>query len=369
MEEIKYQEFLPAVGNYSNLGADHDSVIAAVEREQAAHGGVLYRKRIQEVANKARENAEKLMPPSRRREDGRQSRSLGSGPDAVLLSKAFAKRLEPWAKELREEGFGSPDTPFPEDLMAAAGWIEAQSEADRERWEQENTSRLDAKEEIERLADLAGLVVHSAPRYVKYVRPDRQYEQMARAFPDTFLDRLAREAGRVSEKTAFQPEVLAGFVLAGLRPVISRIRITKTRGGCSIPGDSIPSQSVTLEFNTADVSYEEVRSLYAEIRGFFGVTDSVGLSWHEFDFISLADSMGAPPEQGSKTHFWEEVRRRWNEDSAAEPLGSWQATRQKFGRLEERKDLRELTMPNPPMTVAELLHAAKTGNNERPQSR
>jgi hypothetical protein len=34
----------------------------------------------------------------------------------------------------------------------------------------------------------------------------------------SFLDRLARETDRVSERTAFQPETLTGYVLTGLQP-------------------------------------------------------------------------------------------------------------------------------------------------------
>lgn len=367
MQEIEYSEFLKLVGTVSGLGADNDFVIAAIERERIAHRGVLHRERITEVADKARLRAGDYIPSARSREDDSQTRNNGPGPDAALLSKAFTKRLEPWASELRKEGFGSTDAPFPRDLAAAADWIQQESAADRERWLQGKTSRLDAQKEIRRLADLAGLVVHTEARSLKYVRPDRDHQQTVAAFPGTFLDRLARETDRVSEKTAFQPEALTGFMLTGLQPMISRIRITKADGGCSVPGDTIPSRSVTLVFNAADVSYEEMRRLHAEVRKWFGVTDTERLGWQEFDFISLVDSMGGPPEQG-KTHFWEEVLLRWEEERVSKgsrPLSSWRAARNKFERLDSRKNLRELILPNPPFTRADLMHLARTGNNVR----
>jgi hypothetical protein len=216
----------------------------------------------------------------------------------------------------------------------------------------------DALGEIERLVSLTGLMVHIEPRFLEYIRPHAGYRQMVRVFPDTFLERLAQETDRVAEKTAFRPEVLTGFVLTGLQPMISRARIRKTQGGCRIPGDLIPCQSVTLEFYTADVTYDEVRTLYAEIREFFGAADKERLSWPEFDFISLVDSMGGPPEQG-KSRFWEEVRRRWKEMPASRhsPLGSWQAARQKYARLDSRKNLREWTIPTPGMPIPEGLIA------------
>jgi hypothetical protein len=175
-----------------------------------------------------------------------------------------------------------------------------------------------------------------------------------RVFPGTFLELLAQETDRVAKKTAFRPEVLTGFVLTGLQPMISRVRIRKTSEGCRIPGDMIPCQSVTLEFYTADVTYDEVRTLYAEIREYFGAADKEGLSWPEFDFISLVESMGGPPEEG-KVRFWEEVQRRWKEMpvSRHSPLGSWRAARNKYARLDSRKNLREWTIPNLGMPIPE----------------
>ena len=106
-------------------------------------------------------------------------------------------------------------------------------------------------------------MVSIEPRLLEYIRPDVGYRQMVRVFPSTFLELLAQETDRVAKKTAFRPEVLTGFVLTGLQPMISRARIRKASGGCKIPGDIIPCQSVTLEFYTADVTYDEVRTLYA----------------------------------------------------------------------------------------------------------
>ena len=226
-----------------------------------------------------------------------------------------------------------------------------QSKTDREQWQRRNVSvtdaMADALREIERLVGLTGLMVRIEPRLLEYIRPRVGYRQMVRVFPGTFLELLAQETDRVAKKTAFRPEVLTGFVLTGLQPMISRARIRKTHDSCRIPGDFIPCSSVTLEFYTADISYDEVRTLYAEIREFFGAADKERLSWPEFDFISLVDSMGGPPEEG-KVRFWEEVQRRWKEMpvSRHSPLGSWRAARNKYARLDSRKNLREWTIHN-----------------------
>ena len=347
-------EFRELVGAFSNLGEDNDFVRAAVERE-AEERRELDQKRIQAVAEDARRRAAGWVRALAK--EGGETRGLS--PDAAFISMALAKRLKPWAEELREEGFGKPCAPFPKDPMAAAEWIEMQSKKDREQSLRQGVSMPDTQEVREWLAGIPDWVARiEGKRPLEYIRPDVEYRQRAWTYPGTFLDRLQEETDRVAEKTAFRPEVLTGFVLTGLQPMISRARIRKTHDSCRILGDFIPCSSVTLEFYTADIIYDEVRTLYAEIREFFGATDKERLSWAEFDFISLVDSMGGPPEQG-KTRFWEEVQRRWKEMPASRhsPLGSWRAARNKYARLDSRKNLREWTMPNSGMPNLEELFA------------
>jgi hypothetical protein len=330
------------------LGSDSIFVRGTVEKE-AEERGELGQERAQAVANSAKEHASKWVRARRDSEDsdGTLRVELGPNAEAALASKAFAKRLEPWARRLREEGdFSGSEAPFPEDEAAAADWIEEQSAADRKRWIRGHSSKVDARKEIRRLAEVAGLDVDPRPRLLKYGRPGEDHVKNAPVFPGTFLDRLARETNRVSEKTAFQPETLTGYVLTGLQPLISRVRITKSQNTCRVPGDHILSRRVTIRFNAADVAYDEVRSLYREIREFFGAANTERLTWPEADFLLLVDSMGGPPEYG-KTRFWEEVLRRWKEEPAAQysPLNSWRAARNKYERLDGRTHIRELPPP------------------------
>jgi hypothetical protein len=343
-------EFRELVGAFSNLGEDNDFVRAGVERE-AEERRELDQKRIQAVAEDARRRAAGWVRALAK--EGGETRGLS--PDAAFISMALAKRLKPWAEELREEGFGKPCAPFPKDPMAAAEWIEMQSKKDREQSLRQGVSMPDTQEVREWLAGIPDWVARiEGKRPLEYIRPDVEYRQRAWTYPGTFLDRLQEETDRVAEKTAFRPEVLTGFVLTGLQPMISRARIRKTHDSCRIPGDFIPCSSVTLEFYTADISYDEVRTLYAEIREFFGAADKERLSWPEFDFISLVESMGGPPEDG-KVRFWEEVQRRWKEMpvSRHSPLGSWRAARNKYARLDSRKNLRVWTIPNSGMSILE----------------
>ena len=244
-------EFRDRVGVVSGLGEESDFVRAAVEAE-AENQRALLQERIPAVAADANQRAKGWVRARPQAEKDQQTQEFAPNPDAALRSKALAKRLERWAKELREEGFGSPEAPFPEDLAAAADWIEEQSTGCS------SVDPNEASREIRRLADLAGLVVKPTARFLKYARPDDGHQKSAGVYPGTFFERLARETERVSETTPFQPEVLTAFVLTGLQPMISRVRITETNKVCRVPGDEIPGRWVTLRFNAADVSYEEV---------------------------------------------------------------------------------------------------------------
>src|SRR5215212_1462766 len=121
---MRVSEYRELIGMVSGLGAASpfvgDAVLKEAEEQQA-----LRRDRAAEVAAKARDAAGGY---ARVRED-----QLRFTPEAALSSKALAKRLEPWARGLREERFDSPEAPFSGEGKAG-DWIEAESVADRARW-------------------------------------------------------------------------------------------------------------------------------------------------------------------------------------------------------------------------------------------
>src|SRR3712207_5468516 len=163
--------FQELVGRVSGLGEDSDFVEAAVLSEAKERRGKLLRERAQAVADDAILRASGWKRVSAKAL-GSESRELGKSPDAAFVSKALGKRLEPWAEELREEGFGNPRAPFPEDPTAAAEWIEMQSKTDREQWQRRGESiddaMADALREIKRLVGLTGLMVRIEQRHLEY---------------------------------------------------------------------------------------------------------------------------------------------------------------------------------------------------------
>jgi hypothetical protein len=362
MTSMPPKEFRDVVERYAGREQDDVFVRAAVEEEAEEHGA-LRQERVQAVANRAQEMARGVVSVPKDKDDGgRTGRELGLSAEAAVIGNVLAKRLEPWARELRKLCFDSFEPPFQE-WGEALKWIREEVVSDREKWRATETPGRNIEAEIQRLADLAGLEVKIEPRWLRYYEPDNEYTQLAPAFPDTDIEKLAKELNRVSRETAFHPVVLAAFVLCGSAPEISRIRITETAKTCRISGDRIPSRWVTIRFNAADVTDVELRTIYKDVRTFFGAVNKARITWSEAQFLFLVDSMGGWPSD-DKTRFWEAILRQWKVHRASQylSLNSWQAVRNKYERLTKRTSLRELVTPNPPtppMSKAELEKLAR----------
>jgi hypothetical protein len=338
--------FRQLVGEVSGLGDENHFVRSAVEWEAEEHGA-LRPERVQAAADRAQESARGFSPvPRDEAPSGLRGRGLQLNAEAALISNALAKRLEPWARSVRERCFGCAAPPFRQ-WDEAVEWIESEVERNREAWVQSSASKVDAEADIRRLADLAGLEVKAEPRWLRYYKPGNEYTQLASAFPGTTIDELAQETNRVSEQTSFHPVVLTAFVLCGAAPAISRVRVTEVSKTCRVPGDRIPSRWVNVRFHAADVTDTELRGLYNDVRTFFGAKGSQRITWYEANFLSLVDDMGGPPAS-EKTRFWEDVLRRYKATRAAtaSPLNSWRAARNKYERLASRADISALTTPN-----------------------
>ena len=337
MEQVRPDESQDMVATVAGLDRDDGRVKAALYDELRQSGG-FYRQNAALVGHKAKREAQDVV--SAPKKDG-ESRELGLNPEAALISSALAKRLEPWARQLRQRCFDGPEPPFRE-WSEAVEWIRSKVRKNREAWQNDPVSRRDVEAEIYQLADLAGLEVKTEPRWLRHYEHGNEYQQLAGAFPGTMIEELAREINRVSEETAFHPVVLTAFVLSGASPAIARIRITTTSKTCHVPGDRIRSRWVNIRFNAADVSDAELRALYSDVREFFGAKGSQRITKGEAEFLSLVDDMGGPPESG-KSRFWEKVSRRWKSEPA---LNSGTAARNKYHRLSKRIDLRALATPN-----------------------
>lgn len=89
--------------------------------------------------------------------------------------------------------------------------------------------------------------------------------------PGTFLAKFARRVTKWSKRTGIQPSPLTMHALTGILPLISRVRFTENERHFELPsGDQAHMGSVTLTINTADLSCDELREIYDDVRQYLG---------------------------------------------------------------------------------------------------
>ena len=297
----------------------------------------LYPYMIREVVSLARRLAKEYRLPKEATDSGS---SVAFRPTAgdYFLGKLLVGGLSPWVVRLREEGFSSQEPPF-EDEGKAADWIEHTSSADLERWKTHRAERSGAREKIHELAREAGYRIKLDVVFLRYGRPHDDHVKRVGTVPNTFLEKLALETEKFSKKTGLTPDALVAHILVGLNPMIPRVRSVRTENWVRLPnGQTFPIRWETLTFYAADLSYEEVRHLYSEVRDYVGGKGTKTLTFEELEYLELVEDMGGPPRE-RKSDFWKNVLQEWKRKHPNEPPNSWKSAQEKFSGLKKRLPL------------------------------
>jgi hypothetical protein len=296
----------------------------------------LYPYMIREVVSHARRLAKEYRLPK----EGPGNGSLAFKPTAgdYFLAKALVRGLSPWVVRLREEGFSSQEPPF-EDEEKAADWIEHTSSADLRRWKAPRVKRSDARETIYELTREAGYRIKLNVVFLRYGRPNDDHVKSVGTVPNTFLERLALETEEFSKKTGLAPDALVAHILTGLIPMIPRVRSARTEHWIRLPnGQTFPIRWETVTFHAADLSYEEVRHLYSDVRHYVGGKGTKALTFEELEYFELVEDMGGSPRE-RKSDFWKKVLQEWQRRHPNQPPNSWKSAQEKFSGLRKRLPL------------------------------
>lgn len=269
-------------------------------------------------------------------------------PGDLLMAEQMARKLEPWAKTLRRDRFGSEDAPFTT-IEMAADWIENESNAQSSK-DKRKTDTRKLEEELDRAASKFAeetgfdVNVEIGPRILNYQRPDSDHALGVYATRGTFLYELARNTEHIAKKTGLTQDVLVVYVLAGLYPVRPRVWATQTMRSIKLPsGEHISTRWETLTFFAADLTYNDLRNAYADVRQYVGGKGTKGLDLEDVEFWRLVEyELGGPPnEHRKKTPFWKEAQHRWNSEYAAKNKSymhytRWESVRRKYKSLAGR---------------------------------
>lgn len=303
------------------------------------HGGAFYHSDVGNVLREAEERREQAETPQEKAAP-RQSPRPKPGAEAHFVSRMLVEGLKPWVENLREEGgLGSTVPPYPGDGGAAAEYIEETSAADLARWNKSWKDREEEHERINQLAHRLGLDVTTKVRLLPYSRPGDHHRKNAPTAPDTFLFNLAGEVAGVSRKTGLPPEALTMYVFTGGMPLLPRTWVAKRENHTLLPnGEQAHLRSVTLTFRTADLTFEELRTLYDDIKTYMGGKGIQAPTAEDLEFWELVQEAGGPPEpyRGAR-EFWREVLKEWNQKHPYDtPLKSWEGLQKKYRRLCKR---------------------------------
>lgn len=273
------------------------------------------------------------------------------GAEAYFISNELVKSFAPQVASLRKEQFGSVVPPFPSSeqtidardaaIKKAAGWIEEESREDLKKWREARTpdARLIEKK-IERLVEEAGYDGYNlskSPFLPYFGPPDLDHQKQVPTATDTFLTSFTRQVMQWSKNTNIMPGHWTMHVLTGLSPLLSRVRSAENRRAFKLPsGKQAHMRSVTLTFNTADLTFNELREIYNNVRMFLGGRGQKAPTFEDLEFWELVQDMEGPPEKNIRK-FWTAVRDRWNaEHSGTAPLKSWEGFQDRYQRLERR---------------------------------
>jgi hypothetical protein len=316
-------------------GSDH---LKAAIYDIVRRGGPFYHWDVVDVLQEAERRREQATLSPQHTAPRRFPR-LKPGAKAHFLSRLLVDGLRPWTEGLRDEGFGSPSAPYPDDEDAAADYIEVTSASDLARWRGAGTSNGQDEEQLYRLAHQLAVDVAPRARHLPYGRPGDNFQKNAPVFPGTFLFKLAGEIARVSRQTGLPPEALTAHVLSDVEPLMPRVRRTNHDNYFRLPsGKRAHLRSVSLIFRTADLTFEELRGVYDDVKSYMGGKGVQAPTREDVEFWELVEEMGGPPEpyQGVRD-FWREVLKRWNQQHPNHAaLKSWEGLQDRYQRICKR---------------------------------
>lgn len=276
------------------------------------------------------------------------------GAEAYFISRELVKSLAPEVASLREERFGRTVPRFPSSgrtiaardtaIKKAAAWIENESREDLKKWREARTPDAGLIEKkIERLAKEAGYdgcSLSQSPFLPYFGPPNLDFQKQVPTAPDTFLASFARQVMQWSKNTNIMPGHWTMHVLTGFSPLLSRVRSTRNRRAFELPsGKQAHMRSMTLTFNTADLTFDELREIYNNVRTFLGGRGQKAPTFEDLEFWELVQDMEGAPEKNIRK-FWTAVRDRWNaEHPGTQPLKSWEGFQDRYQRLERRLEV------------------------------
>lgn len=229
-------------------------------------------------------------------------------PTDMLFGEALVMALAPKVEGLRRERPGGTKPPFTT-VKKATEWIEWKSEQDLAAWREKSKEREKAIDEIKKLADEHLIEFDLKFACLPYQKPDEDHVKNVPVVPGTYLRKLAQETALIAKSTGLPQDALVIHVLTGLKPIRSRAPMKTTWSFYNLPsGEQLAVYEAAVTFHAQDLTDEELRKVYNNVRHHLGGKSTKGLEHKDVEVWKIVQGLGGPPQQhGGKGPFWKEV--------------------------------------------------------------
>jgi hypothetical protein len=162
-------------------------------------------------------------------------------PSNMLTGDFLANKISPWVEMVRARLFGSPQSPF-KSISDGIKWIEDEGKKhSSEITMKERKPLVDKLPEMVRSDSSAGVSVDLPPELLPYPAKNGWLERV-RVLPGTPPGLLASETARMAKNTGFNQASLVMYILADIKPLLPRVRLTSHRGYYELPtGEALGS--------------------------------------------------------------------------------------------------------------------------------
>jgi hypothetical protein len=282
------------------------------------------------------------------------ARSARPTPEMRLRSAQLMHQIDASVETVRLSLFGQPSAPFAS-LPEAISWIEGEVRHLYEGiacwararyqtlWDQALAPAPLAGEPgtVETSQRLTVLLDAMQAGDIGSIAPAEHgglHEEGRTAVVDAPACQLQRHVRQLARASGFAPPDVAAYLLANIPPILNPATITVEHLTVPVPfgGGEIQRTQVTITVHARDLSYQEHRRMFRQVRRELNLARIKGMTDEDLQFLQLVDSLGIPPTGRGSGTYWAQVQRAWNRHHPEERYETPDGLRMQYDRLQRK---------------------------------
>jgi hypothetical protein len=147
---------------------------------------------------------------------------------------------------------------------------------------------------------------------------------------------LETEVRHLAEATGFSEADVLADILAGIPPTLPPVTVAVQQVTRPLPGGGGPiaRRQVTIVLHARDLTYQEHRALFRQVRQQLQRVRTKGISDEDCRLLRLVERRGPPPSGRGSGAFWTGIRREWNGQGLGKRYASPDGLRMRWTRLQ-----------------------------------